>query len=220
MGARPRPAILEPTDAIVRIDSSTICGTDLHILKGDVPEVTPRHGPRPRGRRHRRRGRRGRHDGRGRRPRAGLVHHVVRALPLLQGGPLRPVPRRRRLDLRPPDRRHCRPSTCACRSPTPRSTRCPTGSPTSRCCSSPTSCRRPTRSACSTARVRPGDVVAIVGAGPDRAGRDHDRAPLHPRADRRDRPRRLPASRRRSEFGADVAINNGREDARRAGRWS
>ena len=31
----------EPTDAIVRIDTSTICGTDLHILKGDVPEVTP-----------------------------------------------------------------------------------------------------------------------------------------------------------------------------------
>jgi alcohol dehydrogenase len=30
-----------PTDAIVRIDSSTICGTDLHILKGDVPEVQP-----------------------------------------------------------------------------------------------------------------------------------------------------------------------------------
>src|SRR5215469_14115219 len=37
----PDPTILEPTDAIVRIDSSTICGTDLHILKGDVPEVTP-----------------------------------------------------------------------------------------------------------------------------------------------------------------------------------
>ncbi|MEA2308695.1 MAG: alcohol dehydrogenase [Thermoleophilaceae bacterium] len=35
------PSILEPTDAIVRIDSSTICGTDLHILKGDVPEVKP-----------------------------------------------------------------------------------------------------------------------------------------------------------------------------------
>ena len=30
-----------PTDAIVRIDSATICGTDLHILKGDVPEVEP-----------------------------------------------------------------------------------------------------------------------------------------------------------------------------------
>jgi alcohol dehydrogenase len=37
----PDPTIEEPTDAIVRIDSSTICGTDLHILKGDVPEVRP-----------------------------------------------------------------------------------------------------------------------------------------------------------------------------------
>ena len=37
----PDPSIVEPTDAIVRIDSATICGTDLHILKGDVPEVTP-----------------------------------------------------------------------------------------------------------------------------------------------------------------------------------
>ena len=35
----PDPAIEEQTDVIVRIDSSTICGTDLHILKGDVPEV-------------------------------------------------------------------------------------------------------------------------------------------------------------------------------------
>jgi alcohol dehydrogenase len=35
------PTIRDPTDAIVRIDTSTICGTDLHILKGDVPEVTP-----------------------------------------------------------------------------------------------------------------------------------------------------------------------------------
>ena len=25
----------------MRIDTSTICGTDLHILKGDVPETTP-----------------------------------------------------------------------------------------------------------------------------------------------------------------------------------
>jgi alcohol dehydrogenase len=35
------PTILEPTDIIVRVDASTICGTDLHILKGDVPETTP-----------------------------------------------------------------------------------------------------------------------------------------------------------------------------------
>ncbi len=35
------PTILDPTDIIVRIDTTTICGTDLHILKGDVPETTP-----------------------------------------------------------------------------------------------------------------------------------------------------------------------------------
>ena len=35
------PTIAEPTDVVVRIDSSTICGTDLHIMKGDVPEVVP-----------------------------------------------------------------------------------------------------------------------------------------------------------------------------------
>jgi alcohol dehydrogenase len=36
----PDPGIIDATDAIVRIDSSTICGSDLHILKGDVPETT------------------------------------------------------------------------------------------------------------------------------------------------------------------------------------
>jgi alcohol dehydrogenase len=35
----PDPKLEKPTDVVVRIDSSTICGTDLHILKGDVPEV-------------------------------------------------------------------------------------------------------------------------------------------------------------------------------------
>ena len=35
----PDPTILEPTDVIARVDTTTICGTDLHILKGDVPEV-------------------------------------------------------------------------------------------------------------------------------------------------------------------------------------
>lgn len=37
----PPPRIKHPTDVIVRIDTTTICGTDLHILKGDVPAVTP-----------------------------------------------------------------------------------------------------------------------------------------------------------------------------------
>src|SRR5580658_3255669 len=38
---RPKPAIEAPTDAIVRITRTTICGTDLHILKGDVPSCQP-----------------------------------------------------------------------------------------------------------------------------------------------------------------------------------
>src|SRR5687767_11988208 len=37
----PKPTIRDDTDAIVRVDAVTICGTDLHILKGDVPTVTP-----------------------------------------------------------------------------------------------------------------------------------------------------------------------------------
>jgi alcohol dehydrogenase len=37
---KPKPSLLEQTDAIVKITRTTICGTDLHILKGDVPEVT------------------------------------------------------------------------------------------------------------------------------------------------------------------------------------
>ena len=35
------PTILKPTDAIIKVETTTICGTDLHILKGDVPAVTP-----------------------------------------------------------------------------------------------------------------------------------------------------------------------------------
>jgi alcohol dehydrogenase len=37
---KPKPIIKSPTDAIVRITKTTICGTDLHIMKGDVPTVT------------------------------------------------------------------------------------------------------------------------------------------------------------------------------------
>ncbi|NXY95727.1 alcohol dehydrogenase catalytic domain-containing protein [Streptomyces sp. BR123] len=37
----PDPSIKEAADAIVRVDAVTICGTDLHIIKGDVPDVTP-----------------------------------------------------------------------------------------------------------------------------------------------------------------------------------
>jgi alcohol dehydrogenase len=36
----PDAAVREPTDVVVRVDTTTICGTDLHILHGDVPAVT------------------------------------------------------------------------------------------------------------------------------------------------------------------------------------
>jgi len=38
---KPRPKIEKPTDAVVRITKTTICGTDLNILRGNVPAVTP-----------------------------------------------------------------------------------------------------------------------------------------------------------------------------------
>ena len=39
----PKPQLLKPTDAIVKVLKTTICGTDLHILGGDVPETQPGH---------------------------------------------------------------------------------------------------------------------------------------------------------------------------------
>lgn len=38
---RPMPTITSPTDAIVKVTKTTICGTDLHILKGDTPSCKP-----------------------------------------------------------------------------------------------------------------------------------------------------------------------------------
>lgn len=38
---RPKPVITAPTDAVIKIVMTTICGTDLHILKGDVPTCQP-----------------------------------------------------------------------------------------------------------------------------------------------------------------------------------
>jgi alcohol dehydrogenase len=37
---KPKPTLQQATDAVVKIYKTTICGTDLHILKGDLPEVT------------------------------------------------------------------------------------------------------------------------------------------------------------------------------------
>ncbi|SEC82575.1 zinc-binding dehydrogenase [Rhodococcus koreensis] len=37
----PDARLIDPTDVVVRVDTTTICGTDLHILEGDVPAVIP-----------------------------------------------------------------------------------------------------------------------------------------------------------------------------------
>ena len=51
----PDPKLLDLTDAVIQVDTTTICGTDLHILKEDVParrehleRVRGRAGPHPR----------------------------------------------------------------------------------------------------------------------------------------------------------------------------
>ena len=165
----PDPEITDEGDAIVRVDATTICGTDLHILAGDLPEVRP--------------GRILGHeavgtvDEVGQRcppalgPATGCLSRASAAcgsLPATAGeGRLRPVHRRRRLDPRPPRRRHpgrIRPGPATPTTP-------PTGSRTARqrrgrSSCSPTSSPPGTRSACSAGGVRPGDVVAVVGAGP------------------------------------------------------
>ena len=56
----PDPVPIDNTDAVVRVDATTICGSDLDILKGDLPEVISGRNPRARSGRHRRRGRRSR----------------------------------------------------------------------------------------------------------------------------------------------------------------
>ena len=107
----PDPVIQKPTDVIVKMVATTICGTDLHILKGDVPEVEV--------------GRILGHEGigviteigcerhaTGRRRQGDLVvREFVRTMFQLSRGTLRPLPRPRRhrrdrLDLRLHDRRH------------------------------------------------------------------------------------------------------------------
>ena len=53
----PDPALRADTDAVVQIELTGICGTDLHAISGQMPGVRARHRARPRVRRHGRRGR-------------------------------------------------------------------------------------------------------------------------------------------------------------------
>ena len=102
---RPKPEIEENSDAIVRILKTTICGTDLHILKGDVPTCKP--------------GRilghegvgivekigDGRHGVQTRRSCADFLHHLLRQMRLLPQGHVFAL-HDRRLDSRQQDQRH------------------------------------------------------------------------------------------------------------------
>ena len=76
----------------------------------------------------------------------------------------------------------------------------------------PTSCPTAYEVGVLNGMVSPGDVVAIVGAGPVGLAGDPDGKALHALPDRGDRSRRQPARGAR-QFGADATINNGSEDA-------
>ena len=149
--------------------------------------------PRPRGGRHRRGGRRRRQERHGRRPRPRLVHHRVRRVPVLPRGPLRAVPRRRRLDPRAPDRRHAgRVRAGAVR----RHLDVPGAGRRQRRGGADARrhpARPATRSGCSTAPCGPGDVVAVVGAGPIGLSAIMGARLFSPAPRRGDRPGRRPA---------------------------
>ena len=121
-----------------------------------------------------------------------VVHQRVRALPLLQGGPLRPVPRRRRWILG-----HTIDGLQAEYARVPFADnsvyKVPDGSATSRSCSSPTSFPTAFEVGVLNGMVHPGDVVAIVGAGPIGLAAIMTAQAVHAGADHRDRPGRQPA---------------------------
>ena len=121
----PDSVLVDDTDAVVRVDATTICGTDLHILKGDVPTVVD--------------GRILGHEAVGtveavgtgvRRVRVGdrvLVSCITACgeLPVLPRGVVRAMPRRRRMDPGPHRSTAPKPSSSECRLPTRRPTPAP-----------------------------------------------------------------------------------------------
>ena len=180
----PDPKILNPRDAIVKITTTAICGSDLHLLDGFIPtmqagdilghefmgevvEVGT-----------------GQHEAEGRRPRRRAVHDRLRQLLLLRAAAvvaLRQLEPQRGMAeklygyagvgavrLLAHDRR-LRRRTGAVRARAVRRRRADQGSrsasPTSRCCSSPTSFR-PATWRPRTATSSRGDIVAVWGCGP------------------------------------------------------
>ena len=229
----PDPGIQEPTDAIVRVDAVDHLRHRPAHPQGRCARGTPRHGPRARGRRRGRRGGQRRAHGPSRRPGPGLVHHRLRPLPLLPGEHVRTVPGRRRLDPRPPDRRHpgrVRPRaatpTCPC-------TRCPARWTARTPCCWPTSSPPPTRWACSTGACgpetpspwsEPGPIglAAIATARLFSPEQDHRRGPGPVPAGGRQAARRRCRGRRGArspeQLVADLTDGLGRRRGHRGGR--
>ena len=197
----PNRELHDDTDAIVRVDTTTICGTDLHILKGDVPEVTAGRilGHEAVGTVER--GRYRREDAGARRPGPRLVHLRLRALPLLPRGPLRPVPRRRRLDPR-----HLIDGTQAefVRVPFADTStyQVPDGASDEEILMLADILPTGYEVGVLNGRVQPGDTVAVVGAGPIGLSAILGAKLYLPEPHRRHRPGRR-AARRRQAFGAD-----------------
>ena len=193
----PDPVLIDPTDAIVQVDTTTICGTDLHILKGDVPAVTP--------------GRILGHEGVGTVLEVGSAvrNHSVGDRVIIScisscgtcctAGAGTP---------RTAWRTRARPGSAgssATSSTAPRRRWCASRSPTTRSTGCPSTCQDEAAVLLSDifptgfeigvqyGRVKPGDTVAVVGAGPVGLAVDRHCGPLRRRPDRGDRPRREPA---------------------------
>ena len=90
----PDPTIQDPTDAIVEITASAICGTDLHFVRGHHAGMSRGHDPRARGRGHRRGGRAAACATSAGRPGRHPVDHRLRHVLVLPRGLLRAVRQR------------------------------------------------------------------------------------------------------------------------------
>ena len=198
----PDPKIEDPRDAIMRITSTCICGSDLHLYDGYMPtmEAGDVLGHEPMGVVEEV-GKVG-HEAQEGRPRGRPVHDLVRRVLVLRaaallalrqlqpqrrdrpqgdgpvaGGPVRLLAHARRLPRRPGA------NTSACRTPTSARWRSPTASPTRRSSSSPTS-SRPATWPPRTPQIEPGDTVADLGLRPGRPVRHPQRLDARRRSGR------------------------------------
>ena len=219
----PDPTLQADTDAIVRVDAVTICGTDLHILKGDVPAVTDGRILGSRGGRHRGGGRRRRQE-RSVSATASSCRASHRAAPAASAARAATANASAvAAGSSATSSTAPRPSSCACRSPTRRPTRCRPASADEQILMLADILPTGYEVGVLNGRVQPGDVVAVVGAGPIGLAAIMGArlfSPSHIVAiDLADS--RLEAAK---QFGADITVNNSRARCqgrdRRPDRWA